>query len=158
MRFVCDYGHLCPSSGYRGGRPPAGTVTHRDQGSLRLEYRGQALRVRVTHYGHCSVLEVGGHLDFITAPTLTGHVEAAWDRSAGPRLVLEVSQLTFYDSTALGIMAHTRQRVRDTVTGRLLFAGVPHGLRQLLQRTGLLAHFELRDSVEQAVAELLPMA
>ncbi|MGJ6969286.1 STAS domain-containing protein [Streptosporangium sp. G11] len=121
-----------------------------------MEDRGQALRVRVTHHGHCSVLEVGGHLDFVTAPTLTGHVKAVWDRSEGPRLVLEVSQLTFYDSTALAVLAYTRQRVRDTATGRLLVAGVPHGLRQLLYRTGLLAHFELRDSVDQAVAELLP--
>ncbi|WP_169807702.1 STAS domain-containing protein [Herbidospora mongoliensis] len=123
-----------------------------------MEDRGQTLRVRVTHHGHCSVLEVGGHLDFITAPAFAGRVEAVWDMSEGPRLVLELSRLTFYDSTALGVLAHTRQRVRDTATGRLLLAGVPHGLRQLLHRTGLLAHFELRDSVEHAVAELLPTA
>ncbi|MGJ6966735.1 hypothetical protein ACSDR0_32960 [Streptosporangium sp. G11] len=67
-----------------------------------------------------------------------------------------VSQLIFYDSTALAVLARTRQRVRDTATGRLLFAGVPHGLRQLLRRTGPPARFELRDSVEHAVAEPLP--
>ncbi|MEU8385824.1 STAS domain-containing protein, partial [Streptosporangium sp. NPDC048865] len=73
-----------------------------------------------------------------------------------PRLVLEVSQLTFYDSTALAVLAHTRHRVHATATGRLLFVGVPYGLRQLIRRTGLLSRFELRDSVDQAVAELLP--
>ena len=41
-------------------------------------------------------------------------------------------------------------------TGRILLAGVRHGLRQLPHRTGLLAHFESRDSVEHAVAELRP--
>ncbi|WP_329430337.1 STAS domain-containing protein [Streptosporangium sp. NBC_01495] len=120
--------------------------------------RGQALRVRVTYYGHCSVLEVGGHLDFITAPTLTGRIEAVWELSEGPRLVLEVSQLTFYDSTALAVLAHTRQRIHATATGRLVFVGLPTGLRQLLRRTGLLSRFELRDSVDHAVAELLPEA
>ncbi|MEU8382787.1 STAS domain-containing protein, partial [Streptosporangium sp. NPDC048865] len=79
-----------------------------------MKDRRQALRVRVTHHGHCGVLEVGGHLDFITAPTFTGHIEAVWDRSEGPRLVLEVSQLTFYDSTALAVLAHTRHRVHAT--------------------------------------------
>ncbi|WP_329086541.1 MULTISPECIES: STAS domain-containing protein [unclassified Streptosporangium] len=121
-----------------------------------MDHHRQELWVRVTHHGHCSVLEAGGHLDFITAPTLTGHVDAVWEMSAGPRLVLELSRLTFYDSTALGVLAHTRQRVQDTTTGRLLFAGVPDGLLHLLRRTGLLPRFELRDSVEQAVADLLP--
>ena len=32
---------------------------------------------------------------------------------------------------------------------------VPHHLEHLLQRTGLLSYFELRDSTEQAVADLL---
>ncbi|MDP9850288.1 STAS domain-containing protein [Streptosporangium lutulentum] len=123
-----------------------------------MEHRGPGLRVRVTHHGHCSVLKVGGHLDFITAPTLTGHVEAVWEMSPGPRLVLELSQLTFYDSTALAVLAHTRQRIHATATGRLLFVGVPHSLRHLLHRTGLLPRFELRDSVEHAVAPLLSMA
>lgn len=121
-----------------------------------MDHHKQALWVRVTHRGHCSVLEVGGHLDFITAPTLTRHVNEVWELSAGPRLVLELSQLTFYDSTALGILANTRQRIQDTTTGRLLFAGVPDGLRHLLRRTGLLPRFELRDDTEEAVAELLP--
>lgn len=120
-----------------------------------MNYREQELRVRVTHRGHCSVLEVGGHLDFITAPTLTDHIDTLWELSVGPRLVLELSQLTFYDSTALGVLAHTLQRVQATATSRLLLVGLPGGLRHLLERTGLLAHFELRDSIEQAVADLL---
>jgi anti-sigma B factor antagonist len=123
-----------------------------------VTHHREVLQVQVTHHGHCSVLEVGGHLDFITGPTLTGQVEASWELSAGPRLVLELSQLTFYDSTALGILAHTRQRVRATATGRLVLVGLPTGLRHLLHRTGLLPRFVLRDSVEQAVADLLSSA
>ncbi|MEU1734552.1 STAS domain-containing protein [Streptosporangium sp. NPDC020145] len=69
--------------------------------------------------------------------------------------MLELSRLTFYDSTAVGLLAWTRQRVEDTATGRLLLVGIPHGLRHLLDQTGLLPRFELRDSVGQAVAELL---
>lgn len=121
-----------------------------------MDHHGQALWVRTIHRGHCSVLEVGGHLDFITAPTLAGHVNAVWEMSDGPRLVLELSQLAFYDSTALGLLAQIRQRVQDTATGRLVLAGIPEGLLHLLQRTGLLSHFEVRDDTEQAVADLLP--
>ncbi|WTY87984.1 STAS domain-containing protein [Sphaerisporangium sp. NBC_01403] len=56
-------------------------------------------------------------------------------------------------------MAHTRQRVHATATatGRMVFVGLPAGVRHLLQRTGLLSHFALRDSVEQAVTDLLPV-
>lgn len=118
----------------------------------------QDLRVQVTHHGHCSVLEVGGHLDFITTPTLDDHIKAAWEHSTGPRLVLELSQLTFYDSTAVGLLAQTRWRVEDAATGRLLLVGLPHGLRHLLNQTGLLPHFELREGIDQAVAELLTSA
>ncbi|WP_433243590.1 STAS domain-containing protein [Streptosporangium sp. CA-135522] len=123
-----------------------------------MNHHRQALRVRVTHHGHCSVLRVGGDLDFLTASTLTDHVDALWGLSAGPRLVLELSQLTFYDSTAVGVLAHLRQRIQDAATGRLVLVGLPHGLRHLLDQTGLLAHFELRDSTDQAVADLLPSA
>ncbi|MFI6512374.1 STAS domain-containing protein [Streptosporangium sp. NPDC050855] len=122
------------------------------------ERHRQELRVRVTHHGHCSVLEIGGHLDFITGPTLVDHVEAVWERSPGPRLVMEVSGLTFYDSTALAVLANTHHRVLATATGRLVFVGMPPGLRHLLLRTGLLPHFALRDSVDEAVADLLPTA
>jgi anti-anti-sigma regulatory factor len=97
------------------------------------------------------------------APGLRHRAHAHRPRGGGlgaerrPRLVLELSQLTFYDSTALGILAHTRQRVHATATGRMVFVGLPAGLRHLLQRTGLLSHFALHDSVEQAVADLLPV-
>ncbi|MFF5110477.1 STAS domain-containing protein [Streptosporangium sp. NPDC000095] len=121
-----------------------------------MDHHGQALWVRATHRGHCSVLEVGGHLDFITASTLAQHVGEVWAMSDGPRLVLELSQLAFYDSTALGVLAQTRQRVQDTATGRLVLVGLPDGLAHLLLRTGLLSHFEVRDDIEQAVADLLP--
>ncbi|MER6827488.1 STAS domain-containing protein [Streptosporangium sp. NPDC000563] len=121
-----------------------------------MDHHDQALWVRVTHRGHCSVLEVGGHLDFITASTLAHHVGEAWSMSDGPRLVLELSQLAFYDSTALGVLAQTRQRVQDTATGRLVLVGLPDGLAHLLLRTGLLSHFEVCDDIEQAAADLLP--
>ena len=84
-----------------------------------MDYQKQALRVQVTQYGHCTVLEVGGALDFITAPVFTDHVDAVWDLSVGPHLVLELSQLTFYDSTALATLIDLLHRTQ-AAAGRLL--------------------------------------
>jgi anti-sigma B factor antagonist len=58
----------------------------------------------------------------------------------------------------VGVLAHTRQRIQATDTGRLLLVGLPQGLRRLLERTGLLPRFELRDSTDQAVADLRSLA
>jgi anti-anti-sigma factor len=123
-----------------------------------VDDRKQALRVQVTQHEHCTVLEVGGALDFTTAPVFTGHIDAVWDLSVGPRLVLELSQLTFYDSTALGALIYLLHRTQAAGTGRLLLVRVPRNLEHLMQRTGLLSYFELRDSTEQAVADLLSSA
>jgi anti-anti-sigma factor len=126
------------------------------KGSGEVDDRKQALRVQVTQHEHCTVLEVGGALDFTTAPVFTGHIDAVWDLSVGPRLVLELSQLTFYDSTALAALIYLLQCTQAAATGRLLLVSVPRNLEHLMQRTGLLSHFELRNSTEQAVADLLP--
>ncbi|MGS2646475.1 hypothetical protein [Streptosporangium sp. G12] len=61
-------------------------------------------------------------------------------------------------SVALAVLAHTRQRIHATATGRRVFVGLPAGLRHLLRRTGPLPRFVLGDSVDQAVADLLPKA
>ncbi|MDP9845981.1 STAS domain-containing protein [Streptosporangium lutulentum] len=121
-----------------------------------MDDRKQALRVQVTQYEHCTVLEIGGALDFLTAPIFADHIDTVWDLSEGPCLVLELSQLTFYDSTALAALIYLLHRIQAAPAGRLLLVSVPRNLEHLMRRTGLLAYFELRDSIERAVADLLP--
>ncbi|MCL5736431.1 MAG: STAS domain-containing protein [Actinobacteria bacterium] len=55
-----------------------------------------------------SVVHVGGDLDVYTAPRLKEALEAAMDK--GPKLVLDLSEVHFIDSTALGVLAGALRR------------------------------------------------
>ncbi|MFF0574957.1 STAS domain-containing protein [Streptosporangium saharense] len=66
------------------------------------------------------------------------------------RLVIDLSGLTFCDSTGLAELLWVLQRSRETGT-RLMLAGTNRTLRHMLTTTGLLSFFELADSVEEAL-------
>ncbi|MFF4991558.1 STAS domain-containing protein [Streptosporangium saharense] len=84
-----------------------------------------------------------------TDPTDTTHTADA-DAPGISRLVIDLSGLTFCDSTGLAELLWVLQRSRETGT-RLMLAGTNRTLRHMLTTTGLLSFFELADSVEEAL-------
>ncbi|MER7128050.1 STAS domain-containing protein [Streptosporangium saharense] len=69
------------------------------------------------------------------------------------RLVIDLSGLTFCDSTGLAELLWVLQRSREAGT-RLILAGTNRTLRHMLTTTGLLSFFEMTDSVEEALQRL----
>ena len=57
------------------------------------------------------VLSVRGEVDMVTAPRLWQHLEAALP-DATERLVVDLSETTFIDSTALGVFVRAFKRLR----------------------------------------------
>ncbi|MEV4096593.1 STAS domain-containing protein [Streptosporangium saharense] len=72
------------------------------------------------------------------------------DTSIAAWLVIDLSGLTFCDSTGLAELLWVLQRSRETGT-RLVLAGTNRTLRHMLTTTGLLSFFEMADSVEEAL-------
>ena len=104
--------------------------------------------LEVEREGDARVVKLGGELDLYNAPQVRqALVEACAD--APGRVVVDLSEVEFVDSTALGVLIEARSKVgRD---GLLLAAPQPEA-RRTLQVSGLDRHLPVHDSVDEALA------
>jgi anti-sigma B factor antagonist len=99
----------------------------------------------VERTGAATVVRVSGELDLHTA----GQLEEAISTADGLPLVVDLSEVTFLDSTALGVLIRTSRRAPDRPVP-LVLDGLE--LRRIFEITGLERHFEFVASVEEALA------
>ncbi len=65
-------------------------------------------------------------------------------------LVVDLAEVTFIDSTALGVLIEARSRMADRGGFRLAAPGLE--VRRALEVSGLDRHFRVHDTVADAVA------
>jgi anti-sigma B factor antagonist len=96
------------------------------------------------------VLEVAGELDHHTAPLLT---EAVNEAPFGPHgVVLDLSGLTFCDSSGITVFVTAHRRSRDKGS-QLSLAGVAPAQMRVLRMVGLDEVFTFHAGVEDALRE-----
>jgi anti-sigma B factor antagonist len=108
------------------------------------------LDVSTTRQGPCAVVSIGGEIDPGTAGELSDAALTAM-QEIGPSLVLDLSGVTFMDSTGLKVLLAVHQRAR-LAGGRLVLAAPTRSVRRVVDITGLDDTFEVRDDVASAVA------
>jgi anti-anti-sigma factor len=72
------------------------------------------------------------------------------------RLVLDLSGLTWWDSSGLAALVIARQQVSGNPGARLVVAGLPGHLAQRLRDAGLTGHFTLAPSTAVAIDSFNP--
>ncbi|HEY2428824.1 MAG TPA: STAS domain-containing protein [Acidimicrobiales bacterium] len=96
-----------------------------------------------------TVLPLEGDIDLASAPALRARLaEATQDPPA--RVVLDMSQLDFIDSTGLGVLVGTLRRVRGG-GGDVRIGGARPGIERVFSVTGLDRVFHLFPTVDEAV-------
>ena len=103
----------------------------------------------VQEQGDWTVLAVSGEIDIATAPSLREklHSLLADGRS---RLIVDLDDVTFLDSTALGVLVGLLKRAR-TEGGELRIVCNQPRVRKVFEITRLDSAFDLCNSVEDAV-------
>jgi anti-sigma B factor antagonist len=99
--------------------------------------------VRQHSDAHGVVLALAGELDLSSAPELERALEEA---GALPvkRLILDLAELSFMDSTGVSVLVRTKQRADGG--GRILAVRSPNGqVRRLLELVGLLDRLEVEE-------------
>jgi anti-sigma B factor antagonist len=94
------------------------------------------------------VVRLVGEIDLYNA----GQVGAALEelaREQPSRLVVDLGEVEFVDSTALGTLIEARKQLGD---GRLALAAPGRDVRRALEVAGLIDHFPVHDSVDDALA------
>ncbi|SNT64309.1 anti-sigma B factor antagonist [Streptosporangium subroseum] len=96
------------------------------------------------------VMHAGGALDFEQAPRFQREIEAALATPRLSTLIIEVSQVSFWDSSGLSGLLVAFQQAR-TAGIHLILAGVDINLRRRLTITGLVHLFDIRPTLAHAL-------
>jgi anti-sigma B factor antagonist len=92
-----------------------------------------------------AVVSVGGEVDLDTAAQLGDHALEAL--RASPHLLLDLTRVTFMDSTGLKVLLSIQRRA-DLAGGSFALAGAASPVRKILALTGLDQTFAVYDTVE----------
>jgi anti-anti-sigma factor len=102
----------------------------------------------VERHNGAVVVRLAGELDLYNS----GEVGQALAQVAGEapeRVVVDLGEVSFVDSTALGTLVEARKQV----DGRLFLASPGPEVRRALEVSGLLQHFAVHDSLADALAD-----
>jgi anti-sigma B factor antagonist len=97
--------------------------------------------------GAC-VVSLGGELDLYNAPQVREALTEACSDSP-QRVVVDLSEVEFIDSTALGVLIEARTRIDNRQAFLLAAPGLE--TRRALEISGLDRHFSVHDSVSDAL-------
>jgi len=117
---------------------------------MKADFALTPVRVSSTAY----VLEVGGELDLYTAPRLSSQAGELIALGA-TGLVVDLTETTFVDSTALHVLLDARKGVRAE-GGELVVVCPSSSLRRIFEITGVDGLLLLCGSVEAALETLSP--
>ncbi len=98
------------------------------------------------------VVAVSGEIDLFTAPELKAALSETID-SGGSRIVVDLTETTFLDSTALGVLIGAVKRLRSG-DGRLTIVNVDDNIAKTFQITGLDQIFPMSATREDAIKAL----
>jgi anti-sigma B factor antagonist len=104
--------------------------------------------LRVERQGDACVVKLGGELDLYNAPTVRNALADACANGA-ERVVVDLSEVEFIDSTGLGVLIEARTRLKNRRAFLLAAPGLE--TRRALEISGLDRHFALHDSVSEAL-------
>ena len=96
------------------------------------------------------VIELAGEADLMAAPELRRHVDRAISRGAN-RLILDLSETTFIDSTTLGILVSTLKRLRPR-DGRVAVQCPDPSIRRVFRLTGVDRMLPVATNRDEALA------
>ncbi len=101
--------------------------------------------------GDLAIVAMGGELDYEASPQLRARLVGAI-KAGGRRLVLDLSDVTFIDSTAIGVLAGTVARRDEAGGGSLSVVSTNDKVLQIFEITGLDGVISLHSSREEAVS------
>ncbi len=101
--------------------------------------------------GTWTVVNVRGELDLSTSATLRAALDAGLGKGTPPRIAVDLTDVSFMDSSSLGILVTCLKEVHDR-GGELRLVGVQGSPAKVIALTGLDSAF----TIEASVADLPP--
>ena len=102
--------------------------------------------------GSACIVKLAGELDVYNAPTVRNALVRACADSP-ERVIVDLSEVEFIDSTALGVLIEARRQLANNRAFLLAAPGLE--TRRALEISGLDRHFNVHDTVPEALAAQL---
>lgn len=109
-----------------------------------------SLTVSTELRGDVAIVSVGGELDMATAPQLQDQITEQLDRGRH-RLVFDLAELTFCDSTGLSVFVRAKNSC-DDAGGEVRVAAPQRGVLRILEVSGLVEILSTYPTVDEAIA------
>ncbi len=97
------------------------------------------------------MVTLAGEVDLYTAPEFREVLLRGIDEGARHVVVVDLSSVTFVDSTALGVLVGGGKRLRQH-DGALLIVCGADGIRRILEIAGLAGVFAIHPTLDEALA------
>ena len=108
--------------------------------------------VQLEHMGpDVAILVVGGEVDFEVSPQLKARLMRAI-KAGSRRLILDLTDVTFIDSTAIGVLAGTVEKLDELGGGSLSVVSNHEKVVQIFEITGLDNMVTIHASRDEALA------
>jgi anti-sigma B factor antagonist len=120
---------------------------------MRSFYIGDEQQIGDAGCRDLAVLALGGEVDYEVSPQLRTHVVRAI-KAGTRRLVLDLTDVTFIDSTAIGVIAGAVERLDEVGGGSLAVVCTHEKVLQILEITGLDSVITLYRTRDEAVSAL----
>ena len=120
---------------------------------MRSFYIGDDFQEDDSSDGDLAVLVMGGELDYEVSPQIRARLVGAI-KDGRRRLVLDLSDVTFIDSTAIGVLAGTVVKLDEAGGGSLAVVCSHEKVVQIFEITGLDSVIAVHSSREEAVSAL----
>ncbi len=101
--------------------------------------------------GETVLLAVAGNIDIYTSPELRGELKVALDARA-PRIVVDLGQVTFVDSSGLATLIEGLQKVNE-YSGKLVLCSLAKTVLGVFQLSNLDSLFDIRPDRETAFGD-----
>jgi anti-sigma B factor antagonist len=101
---------------------------------------------------HTHLIELAGQVDLYSAPEFKQRTAEVIEQGKS-RLIVDLTQVTFMDSTGLSVLVGALKRLR-LMGGALAIVATDEGTLRLFEMTGLDASFPISESRDEAVAAL----
>lgn len=107
--------------------------------------------VYVARHRHILIVRLSGELDHHTAEQVRTQIEEELSTGLYSDLVLNLSQLTFMDSSGLGVILGRIKRISQ-LGGKMVLCAVHPSITRLFELSGLFKILERYDSEQAAIS------
>ena len=109
------------------------------------------MEISARRHDKTTIFDLSGDIDFTNSPVVRDSVLREIREGRTPRVVLNLSQVRYMDSSGVASLVEGLKASRD-LGSRFILVGLSPSTREVLQLSRLIKVFEVSDNEDQAMA------